>query len=350
MDPIPERTRLQRWTFLVLFLASAYLFWRTAEPLWEPIFIGVLIAVGTHPLHRRLVARWPRRAWVSAAGLTAAVIVLALAALGFVLAVVSAQLLEIGKAASQHYQHGGVAELVGPRFNALLLHLHVDAGTILQRIAAAAEAAAGNVARTTGTLVAASLGSLLVVVFAALTSYYLLLDGAAITAWFVRVLPLPEGQVWELVRNFRDVTRAMLLGTGVTALYQGCISFAGYAVLGVPSPLLWASLTAVASLLPGVGTALVWAPLAVWLLATGAVARGLGLVLWGGLLVVGVADYVLRPRLLGTKVRMNELLVFIAIFGGIEAFGLLGLVLGPIFVALFVALVRIYEREYRPRA
>ena len=91
-----------------------------------------------------------------------------------------------------------------------------------------------------------------------------------------------------------------------------------------------------------------FSPVAGWLMITGHIGRGLGVVVWGAVLIVGVADYVIRPKLLGSKVKMNELLVFVAIFGGIEAFGLLGLILGPIFVALFVSLVRIYEREYKP--
>jgi predicted PurR-regulated permease PerM len=77
-------------------------------------------------------------------------------------------------------------------------------------------------------------------------------------------------------------------------------------------------------------------------------AEGLGLLLWGSLVIVFVADYILRPKLVGTRMRMNDLLVFIAIFGGVEAFGILGVVVGPIAVALFLSLVRIYQRDYRP--
>src|SRR5439155_26469879 len=77
-------------------------------------------------------------------------------------------------------------------------------------------------------------------------------------------------------------------------------------------------------------------------------AQGIGILLWGGLVVVFVADYILRPKLVGTRIRMSDLLVFIAIFGGIEAFGILGVVLGPIAVAVLLSLLRIYQRDYRP--
>ncbi|HET9754061.1 MAG TPA: AI-2E family transporter, partial [Myxococcales bacterium] len=80
----------------------------------------------------------------------------------------------------------------------------------------------------------------------------------------------------------------------------------------------------------------------------GHVGKGLGVLLWSSLVVVVVADYILRPKLVGTRIRMNDLLVFIAIFGGIEAFGILGVVLGPIAVAVLLSLLRIYQRDYRP--
>ena len=120
------------------------------------------------------------------------------------------------------------------------------------------------------------------------------------------------------------------------------------ASLGPAGWLVWAALTGVASILPAVGTALIWVPVSLFVLFNHHIAEGLGLILWGALVIVFVADYILRPKLVGTRMRMNDLLVFIAIFGGVEAFGILGVVVGPIAVALFLSLVRIYQRDYRP--
>ena len=345
----PDRISLQRWTFLVLFLASGYLFWRTAEPLWVPLFMGVLVAVGCFPIYQRLVKRSPAREALVAMTLTGAVLLAAMGIIAFVFTVVSQQILVFARASLDHYRHGGVNELFGPAISARLTQFGGQPDEVIAKISASLEAVAGNLAKVTGTVLAFSANGLVFTIFAALTAYYLLREGKEITAWFIKVLPLPDSQVTELVQNFRDTTQAMLLGTGVTAVYQGTIAFFIYWIFGVSNPLLWASLTGVASLLPGVGTALVWAPISAFMIINGSIWRGVGISLASMILVIGVADYVIRPKLLGTKVRMNELLVFIAIFGGIEAFGLLGLILGPIFVALFVSLVRIYEREYKPR-
>jgi predicted PurR-regulated permease PerM len=132
------------------------------------------------------------------------------------------------------------------------------------------------------------------------------------------------------------------------SLYQGVTSGIGYWIFGVDSPVVWAALTGVASILPAVGTAFIWAPVVIVTIATGHLGKGLGILAWSLVVVVFIADYILRPKLVGTKMKMNDLLVFIAIFGGIEAFGILGIVLGPIAVAVLLSLIRIYEREYRP--
>src|SRR5256885_53972 len=185
-------------------------------------------------------------------------------------------------------------------------------------------------------------------IFTAITSYYLLREGKEGAWWVVEMVPLPNGQVAEIVRDVRDVTRAMLFSTGVMSLYQAITAGIGYWLFGVDSPLLWASLTGIASILPAVGTALVWVPVGIVVIFVGHPAQGIGILLWSGLVVVFVADYILRPKLVGTKIRMSDLLVFIAIFGGIEAFGILGIIVGPVATAVLLSLVRIYQRDYRP--
>jgi len=349
MPSARDRLSMQRWTFLVLLGLSAYLFWLTVQTLWVPLFLGMLIAMGTHPLYRRVAQRSPRQQALSAALITGLVLVISLALVGYLTLVVLGQIVQTARSAAEQYRHGGSAELLGLRLQAILTSLGQDPEQIRLHVIAATDTLAADAAGTAGRLVAASLGGILVVVFTFITSFYLLRKGDRLTTWIVEAVPLPDRQVWELVRNFREVTQAMLVGTGATAIFQAVAAFLGYWIAGVPSPAVWGALTGIASIVPGIGTALVWGPVLVWLLATGHVVRGLLLAIWAALVIVGFADYVLRPRLLGSRGRMDELLVFIAIFGGIEAFGLLGVILGPIVTALLVALLRIYKRDYRPK-
>jgi predicted PurR-regulated permease PerM len=346
--PTVEARKLQNWTFLALCLGAAYFCWRTLEPIWLPTFLGLIIAVSVNPLHQKLRKKFGKHDGISAALLTAGVLLLASAVLVFLVAVVGARVVEFAKEAGKRYVSSGASGLVPRGTLPLLAKLGIDPATVREHVGRAAETVAGSVGRVVTAILTGTFSGLFVLIFTALTSYYLLVEGEKATRWLVDMTPLPDSQVWELVRNFRDVTRAMLLGTGVTAFYQGGVAFIGYLIFGVPHAMVWAALTGVASLLPGIGTLLVWVPISIWV-GSESLGKGIGLFIWGNVAIVLVADYVLRPWLVKARMHMNDLLVFIAIFGGIEAFGGVGLILGPIFIALFVSLLRIYQRDYRPR-
>lgn len=350
MPLLLKRRNLEHWTFLALFALSAYLFWLIAQPLWVPLFLGLLIAMGAHPLHRRLIRRFPRRETFSAAVLAGLVVLVLLALGGLLTLVVLGQLVDLAREVSEHYRHGGSAEVLGARLQEILTSLGQDPEKLRGELVSISDGIAANLGRAATRLVTASLGGVLVVVLTAITGYFLLREGARLTEWFIGALPLPDNQVRELADNFREVTQAMLLGTGVTALYEASMAFVGYAVAGVPRPLVWAALTGIASVVPVVGMTLIAGPISIWLIATGHLAAGCALAAWSVVGVSGVANYALRPWLLGSRMKMNDLLAFIALFGGVAAFGLLGMILGPIITALLVSLVHIYLREYRPQS
>jgi predicted PurR-regulated permease PerM len=345
-----DRRKLENGTFLVLFVLAAYLFWRTLEPVWIPSFLGLTIAVTVYPLQEKLLQRrhLARHPGLAAALVTALVMTAIVGLLAFLLFVVGSRVLDLIRSAADRYQHGGTTSLLGDDVIAFLTRFGLDAASLQRRLAELLRDLAATLGKGATAVITATFGLIFVFIFTALTSYYLLVEGRDGTAWLVEVIPLPDGEVWELVRNIRDVTRAMLFGTLVTAIYQGCVAFIGYWIFGVDSPLVWAALTGVASILPAVGTALVWVPVGLFVLFSHHIAEGLGLLIWGALVIVFVADYILRPKLVGPRIRMNDLLVFIAIFGGVEAFGILGVVVGPIATALLLSIIRIYMRDYRP--
>jgi len=347
--PGVERTRLQQGTFLVLFVLAAYAFWRTLEPIWVPVLLGLVIAVGVHPIHERLLRRLGgKHPGLPAAVLTGVVMVLALAITAFLVFVVGERVLEFARQLAASYEKKGAAGLLGHDLNVLLSRLGVQPEEINQRIAEAARDLAAFLGKGATSIVTGLFTAIFIFIFTAITSYYLLREGTESTYWLVEMMPLPNGQVAQIVRDVRDVTRAMLFSTAVMSVYQGVTAGIGYWIFGVDSPLVWASLTGIASILPAVGTALVWAPVGIVMLLIGRVAQGIGILLWSLVVVVFVADYILRPKLVGTRIKMSDLLVFIAIFGGIEAFGILGVILGPIAVAVLLSLLQIYQRDYRP--
>ena len=143
-------------------------------------------------------------------------------------------------------------------------------------------------------------------------------------------------QLRTLASRFTEVIRATVKGTLVVAVVQGALGGLIFGLLGIHAPALWAALMVVLSLLPAVGTALVWLPVAVYLLATGATWQGIVLIVFG-VLVIGLVDNVLRPILVGKDTKIPDYLVLISTLGGIAVFGINGFVIGPVIAAMFIA-------------
>jgi len=132
-------------------------------------------------------------------------------------------------------------------------------------------------------------------------------------------------------------------------LAQGVLATIGYAIAGVPEPIFFGAATAVASLVPAVGTMLVWVPAGISLILVGHTGHGIFELAWGGLFVVAFSDYVIRPRLVGGESEVPLPVTFAALFGGVEVFGLKGLIIGPVLMSVAVAVLRLYATETRLR-
>ena len=167
-------------------------------------------------------------------------------------------------------------------------------------------------------------------------AFFLTRDGASIVRSIRMAIPLPPDHKQELLERFGTVLRATVKGNLVVALVQGMLGGLAFWVLGVNGALLWAVLMAALSLLPAVGAGLVWLPVALYLFAVDQVWQGAALVAWG-VLVIGLADNVLRPLLVGKDTGMPDYLVLITTLGGIAVMGINGFVIGPTIAAMFVA-------------
>ena len=176
--------------------------------------------------------------------------------------------------------------------------------------------------------------------------YFFLIDGGKLIDLILYYLPLEDGEERRLLDKFSSVTRATLKGTAVIGILQGGLAGAAFAVVGIPSAIFWGTLMTVLSVIPGIGTALIWVPAAAILFAGGHVAKAIGLTIFCGL-VVGSIDNVVRPRLVGKDTQMPDLLILLGTLGGIMMFGVLGLILGPIVAALFVTIWEMYGVVFR---
>ena len=166
--------------------------------------------------------------------------------------------------------------------------------------------------------------------------FFLLRDGRVLNQKIRAAVPLRDELQRNLFRKFADVIRATVKGTIVVAIVQGFLGGLIFWILGIQAPVLWGVVMAFLSLLPAVGTGLVWVPVAIYLLATGSVWHGIVLVVYG-ILVIGLVDNVLRPILVGKDTKMPDYDVLISTLGGMAIFGLNGFVIGPLIAAMFMA-------------
>jgi predicted PurR-regulated permease PerM len=175
--------------------------------------------------------------------------------------------------------------------------------------------------------------------------FFFLAGGRQVLDSGLRYLPLPEADKELMVDKFVSVARATLKGTFVVGVVQGGLAGLALAVVGIQGATFWGTLMVALSIIPALGTALVWVPAVVYLFAVGKTTSAIGLALWCSL-VVGTVDNFLRPKLVGRDTKMPDLLILLSTFGGLSMFGIVGFVLGPIIAALFIAVWQIYGKAF----
>lgn len=178
--------------------------------------------------------------------------------------------------------------------------------------------------------------------FVVFTMYYLFRDGDRIVSKLPAALPLSPEQSEAIISRTREVVSASVYGIVVIAAFQGLLGGLAFWILGIPSPLLWAVLMTFVCMIPVLGSFLVWLPLAIYLFLNGHWTKAILLVVWGAL-VISTIDNLLRPKWMKNQTRLHELLVFFSVLGGISVFGLLGIVLGPVVLAITLGLLHTFR-------
>ncbi len=176
--------------------------------------------------------------------------------------------------------------------------------------------------------------------------YYFLKDSVYLTKKLMLLSPLPEQYDRELFRKFSEISKATLYGIFLTSVIQGILGGIAFALVGIPNGLFWGTAMAFFSLIPVVGTALIWLPAAIILLVSGNVVAGIALILCGVLLISSV-DNILRVFFIGNQMNMNPLVAFLSVFGGLSLFGLTGVIFGPLMMMAFFTFLHIYQLEYK---
>jgi predicted PurR-regulated permease PerM len=334
-----------RWlALLALAVAALYVCWLMLLPFVNVLAWASVLAVLFYPIHQRLVALTNRPS-LSALLSTMIVIAVIVVPLTLLTLVVAKEVGEVAKNAQEFIRSlldpsspviGRVIGWLGLRVDAS--HLDLQA-YLLERLENISGAIAG---RTLGFL-GGVVGAIFQMFFTVFTMYYLFRDGNRIFNGMLEVVPLNAVETRQIFDRTREVIHASVYGVIVIAMIQGTLGGLAFAALGLPSAVVWGVAMFFLSMIPMVGSSVIWVPTAIYLAMSGHWGKALALALWGAL-VIGTVDNFLRPKLVGERAGLHELLIFFSVLGGLQIWGPLGLVLGPVMIAVTLALFDIFKR------
>ena len=322
------------------------LLWRIVEPFLTPLAWATFLAFLLQPLQRRTTAWFGGRPSAAALVLTLLTLLLFVGPLGLLGAVFAAQAGELALQAQRT-----AVELELRSFNDLLQqpwlrgwvgwaeeHLAVSAAQLQAWAVAGAQRVLAPLAAMGGAFFLNAVGTAMGFLFMLILLFFLVRDGAVMVDGMARLVPLDGPHQQRLFGRLAAVTEAVVFGTLVTAMIQGALVGIAFALAGLPSPVVFGVLAAVLSVVPFGGTALVWGPAVAWLAVQGSYLPAVLLFAFGAG-IVGTIDNLLKPLLISGRGEVPTLAVFIGVLGGLSAFGLVGMFLGPVVIALALELL-----------
>jgi predicted PurR-regulated permease PerM len=351
MEPVSRdasQSRFYARTFaLATTLILGFAFYRIIEPFIAPLLWAAFLAFLFHPLHVRCTRRLRNRPQTSALLLTLLVFILfigPLTALSAAFAAQTGELLQFVQTTVADQARSNVSDLasvpvVGRAVSWLDDTFGIDIAQLRGWLTVGAQRVLQTIASLGGKVFLGALGTVIGFALMLFVLFFFLRDGASMLSIVRELIPMSEPAKDRLFNHLAAVTRAVVYGTGLTALLQGALVAISFAIIDLPSPVVFGVITALAALLPFAGSGVVWVPAAIVLAVQQRWGAALFMVLWGALLV-SLVDNFIRPLLVSGRAEVGTLTVFIGVLGGIAAFGTIGLILGPVVLALIIALLR----------
>ncbi len=353
--PPPEaqrRFRFEDGGFLALVLLVSIGFALIVLPFFGAILWALVLAILFGPVNRALLRRWPKRT-NSVALLTLTLITLIVVLPSVLLGVALIQeltsfyaKLQSGQIDPQALFDRAVASLP-IRVSDYLRSMGVgDFSAVRESIATGLSGSARSIAGQALTFGQGAFNVILSISLTLYLTFFLLRDGDILAAGLIKAIPLRPELRHDVVEKFTTVIRATIKGSLVVAIVQGVLGGCIFAALGLEGALLWGVVMGLFSLVPAVGTGIVWVPVALYLFATGAIVKAL-ILTFCGLFVIGMVDNILRPLLVGRDTRLPDYVVLISTLGGLQAFGIHGFIIGPVVAALFIGTWNIFTEQWR---
>ena len=349
-----SKGNVNRWTLGVVVLLISVLFLAMIRQFIMPLILAGIFSALSYPIYSKF-EKWFKGKRGPASAVTVIIILcVIILPLSGLLVIVAAQAVKVSSVAAPWIKD----QLSQPHAITNLLQQYMPFyETIIkpfEQIQDQIIAKAGELAGSLSSFIidkfkAGAIGTanMIISVFIMLyCMFFFLIEGDKILKKILYYLPLEDHDERRLLDKFTSVTRATLKGTLVIGILQGGLAGLAFAVLGIPSALFWGTLMAVLSVIPSVGSAIIWFPTVIYLLITGHVAKGIILFVFCAF-VVGSMDNLLRPKLVGKDTEMHELMILFGTLGGIIMFGMVGMIIGPVIAALFVTVWEIYGIEFK---
>lgn len=334
-----------RWFLLGLLFVLGFLSLLIFEPFASYAVMGLFLAYVTYPFYERFrdAVGYPR---ISSAVVTAIVFAVFIGPLVWVVFALVQDLTAIVRTLSPT-EVRNMVELVVTRAYRLAGQQPPETGFATELLARVVPTVQSFLARQVSNLFGIITRMLLGLFLMAFVIYYAFIDGERLLEYTKSVMPLTDTQSDHLLGRVAATVDAAFLGQIVVSVAQGSIGAVGFVIFGVPNPIFWGVVMIILSIIPIVGAFLVWAPAGVILLAQGHTVSGIGLLLWG-FVAVSLVDNWLRPYFVGARADIHPILVLLGVIGGIIVFGFIGFVVGPLILAMFVAVLNFWREDYLP--
>ena len=348
------------WFFIAIFLYLFYLFFQLIKPFLIPLFWAAILSLVFYPFHERLTKLFRNKAGVSSILMTIFTVALVIIPIFLIISKLSIEMFDIYNSAKSKGEIEKLANYITHSLNVETIHRFVPSSvldqleskfnlgeinfkTIMLKGSRELSGFLVNLFKGFATNITNMLFSFAIMIFAL---FFFFRDGRAMYEKFKYLVPMSDAQKDRTFNVFYNTIDGVVLGSLATAAVQGILVMFIFLVLNISYPFLAGAISFILSILPLVGAAFVWVPASIYLLITHAYMKGIILILFGTL-VISMSDNILRPIIIGGRVKLPTLMLFLSIMGGLSYFGFSGVVLGPVLLAVFISFIEIYKQEYR---
>ena len=341
------------WFFLACFIISMSLMGWLLSPFFSIIVLGAVVTGAFYPLYRLLAAHEKISPGVASLLTCLLIFFILFIPIVFFVGVLTREAYDLIQLArspalsnfiNTHFTNSAMLERINPLMSSLDI---VITGEELNKAISDVGQSVGlflfNQARAIASNTLAFLANFFLML---LVIFFLLIDGSKLVRFLMDLSPLPEEQDAQLIDKFSGMAGAILIGNGLCGAIQGIAGGAVFWIFGLQSAFLWGVIMALLAFLPIIGIGAVFIPTVIFLFLTGRIGTSIFFLLFY-LLLSGGVEYILKPRIVGKRVQMHTLLVFLAIIGGLKLFGILGIIYGPLIATAFLTLTEIYHGSYQ---